>query len=335
MGTETTGDTGPSEDTGGQPDGGEADASDDPDMAGQDTGADTGNSGELYVGSGDAYAPGALEVTRVEVEQSDQGPPRDVIVVAPDMSGLFAVVVLQHGFTLPNTVYETLMEHLASHGFIVVAPQMYSPNSFQDVPETADEAEAATMVWDWIGSGLDAELTATPAPTQLGLAGHSRGAKVIWLAMESGYARAKALAGIDPVDGTGGPLGSEARVLEGGLDSDEPAFILGTGLGPELVFGMACAPEGDNHENFYEALPSPAYHVVAPDYGHEDMLDDDLGECSFCGLCEEGPDDGGLRELTAGMLTAFFRMTLQGVDDDEALLTDTASAPITIEAETK
>lgn len=346
MGTSNSLDSGSDESDGSQSedDGGGADEDSggmDPDSGTPDTGGDADtpemgdNPDDLYVGSGDPYAMGPLTLERVELVASDQGAPKDLLVVAPQMSGRYAVVVLQHGFTLPNTVYETIMEHLASHGFIVVAPQMYSP-MFGSAPETAVEAQEAMAVWDWLATGLDAEVTGTPVVDRLGLAGHSRGAKVIWLAMESGYTGATALAGLDPVDGTGGPLGNEPRVLEGGLDSTEPALILGTGLGPTSgLFGMPCAPEGDNHVNFWEALGAPAYHVVAPDYGHNDLLDEDTSECSFCGLCESGPDDGGLRDLTTGMVTAFFRFTLQDVAGDESTLADVAGAPIDVELEQK
>ena len=61
----------------------------------------------------------------VTMAQLPQGSPVPGQVWAPTQPGLYAVVVLQHGFLLSNTYYSQLIAQIASHGFIVVAPQMY------------------------------------------------------------------------------------------------------------------------------------------------------------------------------------------------------------------
>eukprot|EP00897_Mesotaenium_endlicherianum_P010769 jgi/Mesen1/9720/ME000693S09269 len=52
------------------------------------------------------------------------GPPKPLLVAVPKGAGLVPVVQLQHGFSLQNSYYSQLISHVASHGFIVVAPQL-------------------------------------------------------------------------------------------------------------------------------------------------------------------------------------------------------------------
>ena len=53
-------------------------------------------------------------------------PPKPLLVAAPCEEGEFPVLVLLHGYLLNNSFYSQLIQHLASHGFIVVAPQVIS-----------------------------------------------------------------------------------------------------------------------------------------------------------------------------------------------------------------
>ncbi len=51
-------------------------------------------------------------------------PPKPLLIAVPKAKGKYPVVQFQHGFTLQNHFYSQLLLHLASHGFIVVAPQV-------------------------------------------------------------------------------------------------------------------------------------------------------------------------------------------------------------------
>jgi chlorophyllase len=51
-------------------------------------------------------------------------------VAVPTVEGKFPVVQFQHGFDVTNSCYSRLIEHVASYGFIVVAPQVNSVASF-------------------------------------------------------------------------------------------------------------------------------------------------------------------------------------------------------------
>lgn len=59
-------------------------------------------------------------------ENRNNLPPKPLLVVLPKEEGEYPVVQFQHGFTLQNTFYSQLMSHVASYGFIVVAPQVGS-----------------------------------------------------------------------------------------------------------------------------------------------------------------------------------------------------------------
>lgn len=51
-------------------------------------------------------------------------PPRPLLICTPSETGDFPVVLFLHGYLLYNSFYSQLLHHIASHGFIVVAPQV-------------------------------------------------------------------------------------------------------------------------------------------------------------------------------------------------------------------
>lgn len=292
----------------------------------------------LFVGSGDPYQPGLLAVRTIRVARCERGAPVEMEIHAPTAAGRYAVVVFQHGFLADNSLYSEMLKHLAGHGFVVVAPQMYPPGGLPiGKPGTPEETSLAIEVLDWLPGGLSAVSGVEADTGRLGLAGHSRGGKVIWGILLRDPSRALAVAGIDPVDGRGGPFGNEARVTREPFTFSIPSLILGAGLSSQAVSGgMSCAPEGDNHVQFYAASARPAWHVVAPKAGHLDMLNDSIAECGFiCAFCKAGPDRTGMRRLSAGLMVALFRGALQGDEAAYEWLTNADAAPIPIEIESK
>jgi len=283
-----------------------------------------------FISSGDPYARGPLVVRTLEVAKCFDGAPVPLRIHAPTSPGTYAVVVFQHGFQSSNSDYDDILGHVASHGFVVVAPQMYAPGIgplFGD-PTAAAEAELATTVLDWLPAHLSDVTGVTAAVVHTGLAGHSRGGKVAWGALKGDPGRARAVAGVDPVDGTGGPLGGQARVIDGPFEFPYPSLVIGTAL------GGSCAPGGDNHVQFYEASAAPVWHIIALDYGHGDMLDEDVAALAAV-VCSSGEERDKMRKLTAGLLTAFFRGTLQGESAAFATLSDVGAAPTAITVESK
>jgi chlorophyllase len=283
-----------------------------------------------YVGSGNPYEPGELVTTIARIAPCEEEAPVAMRVHAPHGPGPYPVVVFQHGFQSYNYTYDEILSHLASHGFVVVAPQMYAPGlrALAGDPTADEEAEVSADLIEWIRCSLAGAAHVSADPSRIGIAGHSRGGKVAWRVLKNDPTLASAVAGIDPVDGTGGPLGNEPRVVDGPFEFPFPSLVLGTGQ------AGACAPEGDNHVQFYGASASPAYHVVAPEAGHGDMLDEPWSQASGL-LCPAGPDLEGGRRLTAGLMVAFYRGALQGDASAFDWLTDVDAAPVPIEVESR
>ncbi|HPF39781.1 MAG TPA: hypothetical protein P5081_17735 [Phycisphaerae bacterium] len=256
--------------------------------------------------TGDPYLPGFYENTSFDLDRCEADAPLKLRIVAPTAPGTYSVVVLQHGFQVTNHSYDQIASHIASHGFVVILPRMYDAGlgPIIGMPSAAIETERAAVVIDWLPSGLERLPGVSINNTRIGLAGHSRGAKVAFGVVKAGASRVAALAGVDPVDGTGGPGGNEPRVIDGVLPFDIPTLILGAGL------GGACAPDGDNYAAFFDACPSPSVLVVATDYGHGDMLDEETAGLA-ASVCESNADREPMRRLTAGLLVAFFRAHLQ------------------------
>ncbi len=86
--------------------------------------------------SGDAdgctspYDKGPYEVKIVPLERVPVAESKRFLWIAVPVEGKFPVVQFQHGFGVRNTCYSRLISHVASYGFIVVAPQVNSFASF-------------------------------------------------------------------------------------------------------------------------------------------------------------------------------------------------------------
>jgi hypothetical protein len=51
-------------------------------------------------------------------------PIKTLLIAAPEDAGHYPVLLLYHGFLLRNHHYSQLLQHVASHGFILLAPQV-------------------------------------------------------------------------------------------------------------------------------------------------------------------------------------------------------------------
>lgn len=288
----------------------------------------TPSNGPLHVGTGDPYAPGDLATKVINLNVCEQEAPVALHIFTPLAPGRYAVVVFQHGLVSKAIWYNEILSHLATHGFVVVAPQMYAPNTFPTaVPSASQEVDLALRVLDWlpghlsIASGVDADTG------RVGLAGHSRGGNVTWGVLEKDATRAMAVAGLDPVDAF---AFNQHGVIQGDFGFPFPSLILGAGR------SGSCAPSGDNHEQFYAASAPPTWHVVAPGAGHTDFYDSNCDGCDFYrSFCRRGDDPAGTRRLAAGLLVAFFRGALQDDKQAFAYLQDMNASPIPVQIESK
>ncbi|KAL6008082.1 hypothetical protein ACLOJK_033588 [Asimina triloba] len=270
------------------------------------------------------------------------GLPCEMFIANPIEEGEYSVVVLFHGFLLTTSCYCEVMKHVASHGYIVVAPQLSLHNEIDD----------GCTVLNWLSKGLQSLLSdypnVTANTTKVALSGHSRGGKTaFYVALGKKLpikvdVPIKVLIGIDPVAGLVG-IQFPPKVLTykpGSFDlQGRPVLVIGTGLGPKLKGGIlpACAPVGLNHQEFYNECQPPCFHLVATDYGHMDMLDDPSGmmqKMEYC-MCVSGTKDKeAMRRFVGGMMVAFLQAYLDQPprpDNLDAILADpTHIAPVQV-----
>ncbi|VAI20976.1 unnamed protein product [Triticum turgidum subsp. durum] len=278
------------------------------------------------------FQAGPMEVDVKHVDKSMiPNLARPLMVVAPKETGAYPVIVFLHGWNMLNSWYEQLLTHVASHGFIAVAPQLYWMVSEPD----ADDIDATKRITNWLADhdkGLAHVLKdvlklehVEPDLSKLALAGHSRGGQTAFaVALGLGDAKTKlelkfsALIGVDPVAGVSRAQQLEPKVLTfepDCLDVGMPVLVMGTGLGPKHIGGFPCAPVGVNHAEFYKECAPPRYHLVVKDYGHLDMLDDNvpyiINNC-MCMRNQHNTKDLARRTM-GGAMVAFLRANL-GID---------------------
>ncbi|RVW55839.1 Chlorophyllase-2, chloroplastic [Vitis vinifera] len=69
-------------------------------------------------------------------------PPLQLLIATPSEAGEFPLLLLLHGYLLYNSFYSQLIQHIASHGFIVLAPQLYTVAG----PDSSEEIKSAAAV---------------------------------------------------------------------------------------------------------------------------------------------------------------------------------------------
>ena len=281
-----------------------------------------------YVSSGNFYEQGELSVNVINIPDSTA--PVELDVYTPLEAGTYPVVIFQHGFGGSIKAYETISQHLAGHGFVVILPQMYGPG-FQDAPTAEEEAVLGLQIVSWVEAHINNYIPVTADTDLLGLAGHSRGGQVAYRMTLQLSEKVKALAGVDPVDALG--FAGQTPIITGPLNFDIPTYILGAGLGPIVVEGgpieVACAPEEVGPIHFYCANPNPTWLVISTTHGHADMIDEE----DFSEFCPGGPNRDGMRTLTGGTMAAFFSGILQENSVALSVLSDPASAPVPVTME--
>jgi len=101
--------------------------------------------GRLYVGTGDPYTVGPQDVRTLDIERCQAGSPLPLQIHAPQQPGTYAVVLFQHGFLLSNAYYSEVLRHVASHGFVIVGPQMYPADGWP--PSSGVPCRATSRPW--------------------------------------------------------------------------------------------------------------------------------------------------------------------------------------------
>ncbi|EOA36918.1 hypothetical protein CARUB_v10009755mg [Capsella rubella] len=273
-----------------------------------------------------AFDIGSLPTTVLTADPSENdltAPPKPVIITSPTAAGTYPVVFFFHGFYLRNVYYSDVLNHIASHGYILVAPQLC-----ELIPPGGQvEVDDAGSVINWTLQNLKAHLPSSVNThgEYTALVGHSRGGKTAF-AVALGHAatldpsfKFSALVAIDPVAGLSKCIRTDPHILTYKPESfelDIPVAVVGTGLGPERnhVVMPPCAPTDLNHDEFYKECKATKAHFVAADHGHMDMLDDDLpgffGYVAGC-TCKNGKGNKSeMRRFVGGIVVAFLKYSL-------------------------
>ncbi|KAG8370917.1 hypothetical protein BUALT_Bualt13G0033200 [Buddleja alternifolia] len=275
---------------------------------------------------------------------------------------IFPVLLFCHGFMLANTCYTDLLKHIASHGYIVVAPKFYG---FLPI-SIPDEVQKAAQVTEWLSPSVLPEKV-NPDIDNLALSGHSRGGKIAFaLALGKTDQKShktktsvkdnptplkfKAIIGVDPVAGgsvSNRPQPEILKYIPRSFDMSIPVAVIGTENGnqPLGIFPVfeflplnipPCAPNGVNHSEFFNESKPPVSYFLAKDYGHCDMLDDKLDDW-MTNLASHMIKSGkGSKELmrkgVGGIVVAFLKFYLGGDEKDfDAIVGDPSIAPITLD----
>jgi pimeloyl-ACP methyl ester carboxylesterase len=272
-----------------------------------------------------AAGPGPWLVHRVELGDGHTIAVPSTSTFAPESAlAPLPLVVFSPGFSASPADYRETVDHLASHGFAVVAADhgFSIPTSIlcatqrdglERVSAAVKEARRRARV---PGDGLFALLDDSGP---LATVGHSYGGKLsLWLAAD-GDVRVDAVVALDPVDG-----GDERR--PGWCGDDDDGFPAVAGLLPAasmpptliLVAGLSgdCAPAAGNGEVLFAALRSDtdAKLLRLPRASHTDFVDDVFdGECAACGLCPPSEESGAaVLTLVRGATVSFLRHRLLG-----------------------
>ncbi|KAL3531308.1 hypothetical protein ACH5RR_010630 [Cinchona calisaya] len=285
------------------------------------------------------FEQGNLSVKSFKVESSAVSSKcKPLFIVTPTTRGMYPVVQFQPGFMCLNTSYSQLLQHIASHGCIVVAPQIYRTICKSIPQEIKDSAE----VTNWMATDLQSLLpeNVTADFTKLGIAGHSRGGKVAFsLALGKAETTLKytALMGIDPVAGVNAVFQTEPKILTyvpRSFNFNIPVVVIGTGLGSQQknFFKPPCAPDGVNHAEFFSESKPPCCYFLAKDFGHMDMLDEGAARLGSC-LCKKGTQPRDLMRTGIGGIVVAFMQAYRKEDDANllAIVDDPKIAPITFD----
>lgn len=264
--------------------------------------------------------PWPFEVREESLTVPGERRPLEMLLMLPVKgdAGAAPLVVFSHGFLLEGSDYQSYGFHLASHGVAVALPTYRMSLLDADHRRLAEHLQ---LVVEQLGREADGgSLSGVVDASRLGLAGHSLGGKLSFMAAAQS-ASPVAVAGIDPVDGGGpGVAGDErfpAVVPEEVAALRVPMLLIGAQLGGEVRFGQACAPVDRNYQRFFEAAVGNAIEVTQLDAGHMQYLDDP--DCGFaCLVCVQGSAlSEDIRLSAQAYLAAFFVGHLE--DNDSAL----------------
>ena len=252
-----------------------------------------------------SFDKGAYEVEALQLSKSSGSPVEmDLYLPVAEVGQPLPLVYMNHGFLVQNQYYSRILRQIASHGFAVIAPQMYgrSPLPFGK-PSLTKEAQLGEQIIAWSLANLGTLTNRTIATDAVALMGHSRGGHVSWNIAARSSLNIAAVIGLDPVDG------ARRDAITDSVLASVPSLTIGAGL------GGSCAPEGRNYKNFYGSVDQnlEQWLIIGENFGHMDMLDGSCGlPCSLCKKASANYDKDQFVTAVAGSTIAFLKRSLSG-----------------------
>lgn len=288
------------------------------------------------------FEKGTYEITTITIRKSrPPSPPHPLLVVSPKTTGVYPIILFVHGTFLQNSDYSDLFQHIGSHGYIIVAPQLWS--SVLCFPSQYDEIEMAASVANWLSKNLQdvLPLDVHGNLSKLAVSGHSRGGKTAF-ALALGITDTKleiqisALIGVDPVAGMSKNDRTEPHILTyvpNSFNLSIPTMVIGSGLGNQSILPIvvpACAPNDVNYVDFFNECRVGTKFVLT-NYGHMDMLNNNLGFMSSIAssACVKGNGRKVVaRRTIGGLIVAFLGASfLQDPSDYINIIANPSLAP--------
>ncbi len=228
--------------------------------------------------------------------------------ITASTGGPFPVVLFSHGYAAYPTLYAFLLTHLASWGFVVVAPDHVERGLLAAVTQCAKVADDASVLL--AARDLAVQKSNDPAsvlkgtidPTKVATVGHSAGAAAAvrtakdpsvatFVALDGGGS-GTSTTGTTPTTDANGCIqqptttaapdsSTTTTAFDGTSLPDKPGMLI-TG-GNDQVIPLA------RLQPFYDAMSAPKRLVVIEGAGHNSVTD----------ICLIGTDQGGLLAIAA------------------------------------
>lgn len=206
--------------------------------------------------------------------------PSETISSQRNRTAPYPVVVFFSGFLLKPAYYSAYANRLATWGYACV---QYDAGRWPILNDRQELPFFGTLI-DWLQT--QPELSAVVNTDTIGVAGHSRGAKLAALTLASGNPAVKAAFLVDPVDNTretpeGPKYPNAAKALQ---SADKPVAMCGA----SVITG--CNPAGSNWQHFWPIVADGSWLLEVNGASHNTFLRASwLVEKALDLLCKRGP----------------------------------------------
>ncbi|MGZ4716903.1 MAG: alpha/beta hydrolase family protein [Acidimicrobiales bacterium] len=223
--------------------------------------------------------------------------------ITASTAGPFPVVLFSHGYAAYPTLYAFLLTHLASWGFVVVAPDHVERGLLAAVTQCAKVADDAAVLLAARDLAVQKSndptsvLSGTVDPSKVATVGHSAGAAAAvrtaedpsvatFVALDGGGTGASPT-GTTPTTDANGCIQQATTTTAPGSSTTTTAFAAGSlpdKPGMLITGGNDQVIPLSRLQPFYDAMSAPKRLVVIDGAGHNSVTD----------ICLIGADQGGL-----------------------------------------